>query len=548
MNKSEGKYNKEERGGTWISSFFSKKQNEEKVEEPFFASATEQQSTQKESEPVSNNHDNIVEEVKEQFVEEEYANEDELTGEEEYDYEEEDYDYIEVDDYDADEVEEVQDDANDCPPTPAYGNGETSIYQPTTMTGMILGLLSFVLLPYIIIAAFFLFDTDSTGNDIGNIEAEVEELFGDLDNEEMAPQYLQRSGYNEVEVGDTIFATYHCNLNALGDIKNFKGLRLSSMDGWELTQEPEVRTVVMPVIKNNKHIRETTLVSDLNIKAVSEDRLQFPQLCVILKDDTLIISPSRCIFPNNRISVDTFDLVLVRPKGYFNAKYNWLRKKNLKNNVLKCKQKYKGRYNIKNKTLTLTEFIDNEFALAGYGAKRIVADCKVWCIPSNAFRGFETIESVDVDCEIVKANSFKECSSLKNVIINKHLTMIEDSAFAKCESLERILLSNTVTQIGKGVFANSHNIKEIGIPYMARSYIFKQLEHCKELRTFYFLSPTYYAMPTGLKALDNDLSKCTLYVTDKKIEEFKSDSDWSKFGSILPLSQSKWYDAEGWGK
>jgi hypothetical protein len=37
-------------------------------------------------------------------------------------------------------------------------------------------------------------------------------------------------------------------------------------------------------------------------------------------------------------------------------------------------------------------------------------------------------------------------------------------------------------------------------------------------------------------------------VPDSKIEQFRNNTDWSRFGEILPLSHSRWYDEKGWWK
>ena len=41
---------------------------------------------------------------------------------------------------------------------------------------------------------------------------------------------------------------------------------------------------------------------------------------------------------------------------------------------------------------------------------------------------------------------------------------------------------------------------------------------------------------------------CTLYVPDAFLAQFQADAEWSQFGSIQPLSKSKYFTAEGFLK
>ena len=41
---------------------------------------------------------------------------------------------------------------------------------------------------------------------------------------------------------------------------------------------------------------------------------------------------------------------------------------------------------------------------------------------------------------------------------------------------------------------------------------------------------------------------CTLYVPDAFLDQYKQDAGWSQFGSIEPLSKTKYYTAEGLNK
>ena len=213
-------------------------------------------------------------------------------------------------------------------------------------------------------------------------------------------------------------------------------------------------------------------------------------------------------------------------------------------------ERYKRFYDKDTRTLTLpkTHFAGNEYALAANDVKTIRSAGVVSTIGDNAFGTCQELETVNIRCKIIGKESFKGCASLRTAIIPRNLNWLRQEAFANCPQLETVLLSTTLSQIEDNVFLNSNNIREVSIPNNVKTHFFLHLSHCRKINTIYLLSLDYFKMPKSIKDAPIKFSKCKLYVPDSNLEQFRNNADWSRFGQILPLSQSRWFDAKGWGK
>ena len=218
--------------------------------------------------------------------------------------------------------------------------------------------------------------------------------------------------------------------------------------------------------------------------------------------------------------------------------------------IAEQKKKINKCYNKDTRTLTLpkTEFAGSEYRFALPDVKTVLSAGVVSTIGDNAFSNCQELETVNIRCKIIGKESFKGCASLRTAIIPRNLNWVRQEAFANCPQLETVLFSTTVSQIEENIFLNSNNIREVSIPNNIRTHFFLHLSHCRKINTIYLLSLDYFKMPKSIKDAPIRFSKCKLYVPDAILEQFRNNADWSRFGQILPLSQSRWFDAKGWGK
>ena len=73
-------------------------------------------------------------------------------------------------------------------------------------------------------------------------------------------------------------------------------------------------------------------------------------------------------------------------------------------------------------------------------------------IEPDAFKGFESLESVQFQEGLQELGGFRGCVHLDNVAIPKSCTKISDHAFEGCRFLSQILWNENVTEIGRNAF------------------------------------------------------------------------------------------------
>ena len=91
--------------------------------------------------------------------------------------------------------------------------------------------------------------------------------------------------------------------------------------------------------------------------------------------------------------------------------------------------------------------------------------------PSNPYLCFiesssKTITSttIDVHCKYIATNAFRNCYSLKSVVIPDSVISIGDYAFSACTALTSIIIPDSVTSIGDYAFMSCHKLMSTVIP------------------------------------------------------------------------------------
>lgn len=441
--------------------------------------------------------------------------------------------------------------------------------KPMTLKGMMLGLLALVLVPYLVIALLFMIDF---GSDEGKNNNEISQRINmpTQNTVEKSPTNTSRQPpkpreqYYEMEVGDILECIYGLVIPIEAPTSKYHKIHFPESMILKVDTAPVIENFICNkmksgqyVIVNGKYVKESEMIYICKFRAISEGTCTLPVAHIVVGHDTIKVPAMSHKFRDQNISHGSRNKIKVHPKGYFEniqkAKEEVERKKKeakLQEEIANDKKKYGKYYNEKTQTLTLpeTDYAGKPYGHVGIDAVKLISAGVVKTIGDEAFCICQKLQAVVLKCKVVGQNSFRGCGSLRTVVITKNLNWIREGAFADCPRLEVVLLSNTLASVEENLFTNSNNIKEISIPHNIRNQFIKQFEHCKQLNTIYLLSPSYYKMPKTFKESPHDFTKCTLYVPDDKIEEFKADADWKRFAKILPLSQSKWYDAKGWSK
>ena len=82
----------------------------------------------------------------------------------------------------------------------------------------------------------------------------------------------------------------------------------------------------------------------------------------------------------------------------------------------------------------------------------------------------------------IYGSAFLNCSTLKHIVLPKHLKVISTSAFKNCKSLKTITLPGSLTTIGKTAFINCTSLDSIIIPNSVTSLGNNTFENCTNLK------------------------------------------------------------------
>lgn len=97
--------------------------------------------------------------------------------------------------------------------------------------------------------------------------------------------------------------------------------------------------------------------------------------------------------------------------------------------------------------------------------EKVVLPKKIKKIPVRLFEG-SGIVKMDIPSHIteVGAGAFRGCKSLRKVVFNDALSIIDDNAFCGCEMLETIELPNSLKRIGDYAFGYCDSLKSVYLP------------------------------------------------------------------------------------
>lgn len=175
-------------------------------------------------------------------------------------------------------------------------------------------------------------------------------------------------------------------------------------------------------------------------------------------------------------------------------------------------------------------------------------------IESHAFEACPQLQEVSGDIESLGMGAFQDCVQLRKAHFSDRFYCVRDECFSGCVNLQSVLFGIALKVYGEmdsgecaNIFKGCVNLQEISIPSNCMTQMFKHLTDSPQLQRIYLLTLEHYPMPTcNIPGFPNQHS--ILYVPDALLDAYKNDATWSAFGQILPLSESKYYNAEGFFK
>lgn len=206
-----------------------------------------------------------------------------------------------------------------------------------------------------------------------------------------------------------------------------------------------------------------------------------------------------------------------------------------------------------NPYITDIYFTSKEFANVGVGAFEacpnlqnihFLNDAMVQVFNDESFKGCPKLQKVDGHVRAFGLNAFDGCESLETVITYDDLSQVRGGAFGNCPNLKTVILAQPLQDYKDGnAFKGSNNIEEISIPHIVNRLLFSELKGQKNLKTVYLLAAEFYEFPKNAKGFPAE--QVDLYVLDNLVKTFQADPVWGKFKSIKPLSESKYFQANG---
>lgn len=186
-----------------------------------------------------------------------------------------------------------------------------------------------------------------------------------------------------------------------------------------------------------------------------------------------------------------------------------------------------------------------EGAFAGCSSlEKVHFQGEVAVINDDAFKDCSSLKNLRVDVYTIGLDAFRGCTSLETARFGEHIWWIRDGAFGDCRKLRTVLMGITMQKIEDGAFEGCTGIEEFSIPNDFKNRMFGLVPSGPKWKKVYLLSTEYYAMPKNCTPQKG----CTLYVPDAFLAQYQADADWMQFGSIQPLSKSKYFTAEGFWK
>lgn len=165
-------------------------------------------------------------------------------------------------------------------------------------------------------------------------------------------------------------------------------------------------------------------------------------------------------------------------------------------------------------------------------------------INDRSFMGCSALKGLKASVSTVGVDAFNGCKSLQYAIFSDQIWWIREGAFKDCSSLKRIILAITMKKLDDGAFDGCTGVEELTIPNDVKNRMFGMFPAPEKFKKIYLLSTEFYPMPKNCTPSKG----CTLYVPDAFLDQYKQDAGWSQFGSIEPLSKTKYYTAEGLNK
>ena len=173
-------------------------------------------------------------------------------------------------------------------------------------------------------------------------------------------------------------------------------------------------------------------------------------------------------------------------------------------------------------------------------------------ISDNLFEGCSKLSSITIPDGVISigSSSFADCTDLTSIMFSNSVIYISGNAFARCCSLESVVIPNSINSIGERAFYGCDNLVSLTIGNSVDWIMNAAFANCPNLEDVYCYSVNVFGKTnndhdnTASDAFEGSyIEYVTLHVPESAINDFKSESPWSGFGTFASLTDDEiFYD------
>ena len=196
------------------------------------------------------------------------------------------------------------------------------------------------------------------------------------------------------------------------------------------------------------------------------------------------------------------------------------------------------------------------------GLTSVTIPSSVTSLGKSCFSDCSSLTSVTILSSVKSLEEFcfYNCTNLKSIIIPSSVTSLKGNCFDGCSSLISVTIPSSVKSLGEWCFQKCTSLKSVTIPYSVLSlgrYCFSSCENLKSVNIFSpsielgqacfsstgideftIMTPIPPSIVNGCFA-EVDLDNAKLFVPKNYVNNYKNNSDWLRFGYILPFKGSE---------
>lgn len=194
------------------------------------------------------------------------------------------------------------------------------------------------------------------------------------------------------------------------------------------------------------------------------------------------------------------------------------------------------------KTLSIPDHISKIGEASFYnciGLTNVKLPYNLETIGRNAFESCISLTSVEIPDKVktIGYAAFYNCKNMENVKMPNSLETLGDEAFRYCEKLKSISINGTIKNIPYRCFEYCKSLTTVSIPSSIVNLEDYCFAYCKELTDITCYAESAPSASYTYSFIDSSPEYATLHVPSTSIESYQNTRTWSRFGSIVAITE-----------